>query len=227
MEAIVLAGGLGTRLRSVVANLPKPMAEINSKPFLHYVLTWLKRNGVTRVIFSVGYKWECIRDYFGENFLGMSLCYSVEDAPLGTGGGIRKALEFATESLVFVVNGDTLFDVNLQQLTLNLKDDSAIQLSLKSLQNFDRYGCVELNQEGYVSAFREKVFKEQGNINGGVYLIRRDIFKPYVLEQKFSFEEFLQENFLLLRASAMIFDDYFVDIGIPEDYQKAQAELRD
>lgn len=224
MEAIVLAGGLGTRLRSVVSDLPKPMAPINDRPFLEYILNYLKKNEITRVVLSVGYKWETIKEYFGNSFENIELVYSVEDEPLGTGGAIKKALTLCKEEKIFIINGDTFFDVNLQNL--ELKSNSKIILSLKSMKNFDRYGCVETNTEEFVTTFTEKGFREYGNINGGIYLMSKNIFDEFNLEEKFSFEEFMQNNFKQLNISTKVFDNYFIDIGIPEDYEKAQIDLR-
>lgn len=225
MEAIVLAGGLGTRLRSVVSNLPKPMALIGNKPFLEYLLRYLQENGITRVILSVGYKWKTIKEYFGDKFEKIELVYSLEDEPLGTGGAIKKALTLCQENKIFIINGDTFFDIDMK--SLELKNGSQLTLSLKQMNYFDRYDCIETNKDGFVINFREKGFREKGNINGGIYLMSKNIFHNYNLDDKFSFEKFIQINFRQLNISTKIFDSYFIDIGIPEDYQKAQISLRD
>jgi D-glycero-alpha-D-manno-heptose 1-phosphate guanylyltransferase len=224
-EAIILAGGLGTRLRSVVSDLPKPMASIGSKPFLEYILKYLKRNGINRVIMSVGYKWEIIRDYFGDDFEGISLDYSVEDEPLGTGGAIKKAIELVHADEVFIINGDTFFDIDLN--SLHLENDSRLILSLKQMREFDRYGCVESDMHGIVTAFMEKGYREYGKINGGIYLASKSLFDGFALEDKFSFETFMEEHFGTLKIQTVVFDNYFIDIGIPEDYARAQNELKD
>lgn len=224
MEAIVLAGGLGTRLRSVVSDVPKPMAPVNGKPFLEYILRYLSNKGITKVVLSVGYKWEVIQKYFSNKFLDIELIYSVEDEPLGTGGAIKQALSYIDGKNVYIINGDTFFNVPLQDLYL--KESSKMVLSLKPLKEFDRYGCVEIDKEGYIIQFTEKGYRKTGNINGGVYLVRSDIFGEYIIEEKFSFEEFMQQNFKSLKASTQIFDNYFIDIGIPEDYEKVQDELK-
>jgi len=223
MEAIVLAGGLGTRLRSVVSDLPKPMAPIGDKPFLEYILKYLQKNGITRVILSVGYKWETIKEYFGDKFETIELIYSVEDEPLGTGGAIKKAMDQVENNQVYIINGDTFFDVDLKSLVLN--DNSRLILSLKHMTNFDRYGCVE-SANNLVTAFTEKGYRKSGNINGGIYLASKSIFDNYDVDEKFSFEEFMQVNFKELKISIKIFENYFIDIGIPEDYEKAQIELK-
>jgi D-glycero-alpha-D-manno-heptose 1-phosphate guanylyltransferase len=222
LEAIVLAGGLGTRLRSVVSDVPKPMAPVANKPFLEYILKYLSNSGITRVVLSVGYKYEVIKSYFGNSYNGIELVYSVEDEPLGTGGGIKKAMEMVNSSEVYIINGDTFFGVEL--LALSLDNGSKLQLSLKEMREFDRYGCVECDGE-YVRKFCEKEYKKIGNINGGVYLCKKDIFDGFDLEEKFSFEEFVTENIENLKVTAKVFDSYFIDIGIPTDYELAQSEI--
>ena len=216
MEAIILCGGLGTRLKSVVKDLPKPMANINGKPFLQILLEFLARQGFERVILAVSYKFEVIQDFFSNDFKGMKLIYSVEQSPLGTGGGLRQALNLAKESEVFVLNGDSFFDINLR--ALKLEGQSKISLALKKMKKFDRYGEVRLDERGFISSFREKEFVEEGLINAGIYLLKKDIFEGFALEDSFSFEEFLQANFKALNAFGISFDEYFKDIGVPEDY---------
>ena len=224
MEAIVLAGGLGTRLRSVVSDIPKPMAPIGDKPFLRYILKYLQKNGITRIILSVGYKWKAIKEYLGDKFENIELVYSIEEEPLGTGGAIKKAMIHVNGKQVYIINGDTFFDVELKSLALS--NESKLMLSLKHMTNFDRYGCVESDENDFVTTFTEKSFRESGNINGGIYLASKDVFDDYELNEKFSFEEFIQVNFENLKISVKVFDNYFIDIGIPEDYEKAQSEIK-
>jgi len=224
MEAIVLAGGLGTRLQSVVSDVPKPMAPIGDKPFLEFILKYLKRNGITRVVLSVGYKWETIQEYFGNNFEDIELVYSVENEPLGTGGAIHMAMKLVQEQEVFIINGDTFFDIDIAKLSL--EGESKLQLSLKPMVDFDRYGCVEVDSRDNVTDFTEKTYRKSGNINGGIYLVLNNIFDDFELSDKFSFEELMQNNIEKLQISAKIFDNYFIDIGIPEDYKKAQEEIK-
>ncbi|EIF1590915.1 nucleotidyltransferase family protein [Campylobacter coli] len=223
MQAIVLAGGLGTRLKSVVQDLPKPMAPINGKPFLAFVLEYLKKQGIAEVILSVSYKYELIQEYFKDEFEGMKIRYNVEKELLGTGGAIKDALKLVKNE-VYVVNGDTFFDIDLKKLVLN---GSKICIALKQMQNFDRYGTVNVDEQGIVTSFEEKVFKKQGLINGGIYLLKKDIFDEFSLEKKFSFEEFLQENYKSLKIQTQIFDDYFIDIGIPEDYYLFYSKFKE
>ncbi|HDZ4273789.1 D-glycero-D-manno-heptose 1-phosphate guanosyltransferase [Campylobacter jejuni] len=214
MQAIILCGGLGTRLKSVIKDIPKPMALINHKPFLEFIFEYLKKQGIKEVILAVSYKYEVIQKYFKDEFLDIKIKYSIEKELLGTGGAIKEALKFIKNE-TYVLNGDTFFDIDLSKLKLN---ESRICLALKQMNDFDRYGTVNVNEQGFVISFEEKIFKTQGLINGGIYLLAKDIFNEFDLEKKFSFEEFLQENYEKLKARAEIFDDYFIDIGVPEDY---------
>ena len=227
MTAIVLAGGFGTRLRSVVSDVPKPMAPIKDKPFLTYIFDYLSRNSIDKAVLSVGYKYELIEEYFGSKYNGIDIVYSVEDTPLGTGGAIRKALSVIDDEFVFVLNGDTIFDIDLQDLEKQFKkNDSKLVLSLKPVSRNSRYGSVEIDSENTVTAFIEK--KESGDdslINGGVYLARSDIFNSFDMPEKFSFEDFMQNHFDDLKAAGVVFDGYFIDIGIPEDFERANREL--
>jgi len=229
VEAIILAGGMGTRLQSVLKDVPKPMADINGKPFLWYLLVFLQKGGITKVIFSVGYKQVFIKEYFKDSFLGMEIVYSSEEKPLGTGGAIKKALAYTTEKAVMVLNGDTFFNFSIEKLyEIHAKYSSKITLGLKPMQNFDRYGSVEMT-DSVVTMFEEKKFKQHGLINAGAYLVDRDLFGIYdVSEEMFSFEkDFLEAYLSDLRPIAYLCDGYFVDIGIPEDYEKAKKEIND
>ncbi|BEJ91623.1 NTP transferase domain-containing protein [Campylobacter jejuni] len=220
MQAIILCGGLGTRLKSVIKDIPKPMAPINNKPFLEFIFEYLKKQGIKEVILAVSYKYEVIQEYFKDEFLGIKIKYSIEKEPLGTGGAIKEALKFIKNE-AYVLNGDTIFDIDLKKLILN---NSKICLALKQMNDFDRYGTVELDSKNYIKLFKEKEFKKQGLINGGIYFLNKDIFNDFTLQEKFSFEEFLQENYKKLKARACIFDDYFIDIGVPSDYERFSDE---
>lgn len=215
MQAIVLCGGLGTRLKSVISDVPKPMASINGKPFLEFIFEYLKKQNIKEVILAVSYKYEIIQAHFKDEFLGIKIKYSIEKEPLGTGGAIKQALNLV-EKEPFVLNGDTFFDIDLKELSLKT---SKICLALKTMKDFDRYGVVEIDNNNFIKSFKEKEFVKQGLINGGIYLLTKDIFNEFNLEKKFSFEEFLQENYDKLKAKACIFNDYFIDIGIPSDYE--------
>lgn len=220
---IILAGGFGTRLSTVVKDVPKPMATINGKPFLHYIFQALQQQEIKKIVLSVGYKHEIIKDFFQENYLGIDVEYAVENEPLGTGGAIKHAFNFV-EKDAFVLNGDTFFDVDLSKLK---KKDSDISIALKPMENFDRYGTVELNAEHKIIAFHEKKKCEQGLINGGVYYFKKILFDKIKTAHKFSFEnDVLEKHVHDLQFNGIVSDSYFIDIGIPEDYAKAQIDLK-
>jgi len=226
-EAIILAGGLGTRLRSAVPDLPKCMAPVNGKPFIGYVIDYFLSQDVRKFILSLGYKSEPIIGYIKSDYPDLHVQFAIEDEPLGTGGAIRLSCELATEKNVFVTNGDTLFNVNLSEiLDKHIKSNSDCTLSLKPMVDFDRYGVVELDGDSAVSSFKEKQYYESGLINGGLYVLNVSNFLKESLPQKFSFEkDYMESLFLKRRMSGVIQEGYFIDIGIPQDYLKAQQDF--
>lgn len=226
-EAIILAGGLGTRLRSAVPDLPKCMAPVAGKPFLWFVLNYCKEQGIERIILSLGFKHEVIEKYIKTTEFDFEFVSSVETEPLGTGGAIKKACGLAKEKTVAVLNGDTLFRANLQKVAaFHHMCGADCTLTLKPMNNFDRYGVVELNSNYSISSFKEKQYYETGTINGGVYILHAERFLIEALPEKFSFEkDYLEQYFQHRRMFGVIQDEYFIDIGIPEDFERAQKEL--
>ncbi len=227
MEAIILAGGHGTRLQSVVKDLPKPMAPVNGRPFLAYVMSNLRRHGISRFIMSVGYKHKAIQDYFGDSYKSMPITYVVEKTPLGTGGGIKAALDRARHSPVLVTNGDTFFDVAIDQLLQSHNNSKAdVTLGAKYMDDLGRYGSVVFDDAGTVVDFQEKSSNKAGYINGGVYLMNRTVFEPFLLRPPFSFEtDYMEAHLEDILIRAVPSNGYFIDIGIPGDYGKAPEGL--
>jgi len=225
MEAIILAGGFGTRLSNILFDVPKPMAPVNGKPFLKYVFDYLLKNGITHAILALGYKAEVIQKYFGDKYKGISITYSIEDFPLGTGGAIKKALSCCNEDDVFVLNGDTYFDVNLKEMKLfHDNKKSNLTIAVKAMRDFDRYGTVVI-EDHMIKRFEEKKPTDQGKINGGIYLIKKTIF-DLVDEESFSFEKIMLESGII-DIYAFESEGYFIDIGVPEDYYRAQKDFKD
>lgn len=225
-EAIILAGGKGTRLQSVVSNVPKPMALIGEKPFLMLLLQYLQSQGIEKVVLSVGYMYEIIQETFGESFNGLSISYSIESEPLGTGGAIAKAMTMVESQSVLVLNGDSFIKIDLEEIERKIPtSENHSLLVLKEMNNVSRYGSVVLKDE-VITAFEEKQFKEKALINAGVYVLNKDIFKDKNLPEKFSFEkDFLEKEVEKENLRGIVTNGYFIDIGVPEDYQKAQIEL--
>ena len=195
-EAIILAGGLGTRLRSVLPDLPKCMAPVAGKPFLHYIIQYLNRQGIAKFTFSLGYKYELIEKYLLNNYLSLNYQLSIEEEPLGTGGAVKLACKKATEKNVFILNGDTFFSVDINTIGTNhIAQHADCTLALKPMENFDRYGAVVLNNNNRITSFKEKQFYQEGLINGGIYLLNIQSFLQLPFPEKFSFEKDYLEQY--------------------------------
>jgi len=221
MDAIILAGGFGTRLQSVVSDVPKPMAPINGRPFLEILLKSLEKKGIKRVVLSVGYKAEIIMNYFGNSYGDIELVYEVEDCPLGTGGAIYASLEKCVSHHILVMNGDTFIDINLNDLISNFKLNNDLIVVGANVRNCSRYGGLEV-EENRVIKFSEKKSSGPGVINAGSYLIPKTLFDGIEVVAPFSFELFLASNINKIRPRFVLSSGYFIDIGVPEDYSKAQ-----
>lgn len=226
-EAIVLAGGMGTRLRSVVPDLPKCLAPIAGKPFLEYLLTCYRKQGVRRFIFALGYKTKMVESFLQETLFPSEYAFSVETEPLGTGGAIYMACSQVSGSDVIVLNADTFFGINLKDLSsVHLDKKADCTMALKPMKQFERYGAVEKNNQQQVTGFSEKKYTESGLINGGVYALNVRNFLAKASPSPFSFEkDYLGMEYPNGKIYEMTSDAYFIDIGIPEDYKRAQAEL--
>jgi D-glycero-alpha-D-manno-heptose 1-phosphate guanylyltransferase len=222
MQAIILAGGFGTRLRSKVSNVPKPMAPIRGIPFLNFLLEQLIKNDFEKIVLAVGYKGEEIENFYGNHYKNLNLKYSYENSPLGTGGCLKKALSFIDDEYVFVINGDTFFDVNFK----DLQKSKNTKIACKYMKDTSRYGKLVFDTDNTIKEFQEKKPKNAGYINGGIYYFSSNIFKDFNLGEKFSIEkDFFEKHLYDLKIKAHISDGYFIDIGVPEDYDRAQNEL--
>lgn len=229
-EAIILAGGFGTRLQSVVNDVPKPMAPINNEPFLNYVFDYLKHYQIEHVVLSTGYLSEKIVEYYKTEYKGIKVSYAKEETPLGTGGGIRLAMTKCSTKDILVLNGDSFFDVDINIHYQNhVSKQADCTLALRKVENAARYGTIVLGSENVIETFKEKDNIEQGGlINGGVYILNREIyvnktneFAPFSIEKDF-YEKKIKE----LQIFGFEYDGYFIDIGIPEDYKKSQDDFK-
>ena len=226
MEAIVLAGGFGTRLASRLNNIPKPMAPVAGRPFLEILLDHLQRNGCHRVLLSVGYLHEVIQQHFGARYGAMAIEYVIEQEPLGTGGAIRTALRQVEDESALVLNGDTFLAADLRAMLAAHQEQKAIfSMAVAQVPDIARYGGVVLDQQR-IAGFEEKGRSGPGWINAGVYALNRNISWPTALSEKFSFErDFMMPELATLRPLAFPVDGFFLDIGVPEDLDRAQTEL--
>jgi D-glycero-alpha-D-manno-heptose 1-phosphate guanylyltransferase len=225
-EAIILAGGLGTRLKSVVADVPKSLAPVAGKPFLAYLLDYAGKQGIVKFIFALGHKTELIEAFVKEYLPEGSYVFSIEQEPLGTGGAIYKACSLAENKDVIVLNADTFFGVSFSNLSIiHELRNAACTLALKPMKDFDRYAVVEIDHQ-VITGFSEKKYRKQGLINGGVYALSAADFLQRKFPTSFSFEkDYLEKQYSQGDLMGMISESYFIDIGIPEDYARAQTEF--
>jgi D-glycero-alpha-D-manno-heptose 1-phosphate guanylyltransferase len=226
LDAVVLAGGLGTRLRAEVPDVPKPLAPVAGRPFLAWVLDHLAAQGVRRAVLSVGARHGAIRESFGDRYGPVRLAYSVESRPLGTGGAVRAALAYCATDPVLVVNGDTLFAIDLWALLArHLRGGRSLTMALAPVADTARYGRVAV-ADGTVTAFEEKGVSGPGPINAGVYVLSAALFDGLLLPAAFSLEaDLLAPHLAHLAPAAHEAEGYFIDIGVPEDYRRAGMEL--
>ena len=226
MQAIVLAGGLGTRLRGMVPELPKPMAPVQGRPFLAFILDRLVDAGFKVAILAVGYRREVIRSHFGERYRGLILRYSIEADPLGTGGAIRLAWSVTSASNVFVVNGDTYLELDYRgMLETHVRGEALLSMAVCHVPDAGRYGALDL-RNGRICGFREKGPSGPGWINAGVYLLARQLLAHFPAQTAFSFEQdLLVAKVGALQPLAFVTNGLFIDIGVPEDYTRAQKLL--
>ena len=227
MQAILLCGGMGTRLRSVVSDRPKPMADICGKPFLQYLLEMLRDKGITEVIFALGYMGEMIEEYFQDgSAFGLKIAYSYEEEPLGTGGAIRNALPKILEEEVLVLNADTYFPMDYQGLyRFHQENDGDFSLATRAVPDISRYGAVRRDAAGRILAWNEKLEDGgqplAGEINGGIYVMKKSLIAE-IPEGKQSLEQDCIPKWLSegKRIFGLPSHGYFMDIGIPKDYQQ-------
>lgn len=223
MQAILLAGGLGTRLQSVVSDRPKPMALISERPFMEYVIHELSRHGITDIVVAVGYKGSMVEEYFGDgSAFGVTVSYAYEETLLGTAGAIRNAARYMKEDRVFVLNADTFYQIDYTRL-LRLWEEKALDMALvlRQVDDVSRYGQAVL-KDSLLTGFNEKVADSRpGTINGGIYLLSQELIAD-IPEGKVSLElemipKWMREG---RRLGGIVNDGYFIDIGIPEDYYR-------
>jgi D-glycero-alpha-D-manno-heptose 1-phosphate guanylyltransferase len=225
MEAIILAGGQGTRLRSVVSDRPKPLADVNGKPFLTYLLRHLRSAGVQRFIISVGFMSDMIIEYFGDEFEGIEICYSVENQPLGTGGAVKNSLTSLKYEAAFILcNGDTIFNFPLlDMLNAHNKNKCELTLALLKAPHENRYGLLVPNAEGFVSSIPDTKARKGALCSGGTYIINpSSLLRHTPPFESFSFESLWLPTLIKNKINVFGIEmpGKFIDIGVPRDYQR-------
>jgi NDP-sugar pyrophosphorylase family protein len=225
-EAMILAGGLGMRLRTVVADRPKPLAEVAGRPFVTFLLDHLSRYGFERVVLCLGHMGEYVPPVLGQKYRSLDLVYSFEHTPLGTGGALRNAAELIRENDVLVMNGDSFCDVDLDALDRAHRScGAAATLAVLWQSDRRRSGAVTVDDTGRVLAFESRPSVQlPGLINAGVYMLRRDVLNEMQPGHKVSLED---ELFPALVERGELFarrvSGRFIDIGTPESYDAAKT----
>lgn len=226
--AIILAGGLGTRLKAAVPDLPKPMAPVAGRPFLAHLLDYWAAQGIARFVLSVGYRREAIIDHFGAAYRGLPIDYAIETELLGTGGGLLLAAKGITETFL-LVNGDTFFEVGLASLLqFHRSRQSSWTFSLFRAAEAGRYMGMEVDDDARIVSLAAGRGEPGRLANGGVYLVEPAALAGcgFVAGQALSLEEQLLPTLAMRHALyGMECDGRFIDIGIPADYQRAAAVL--
>ena len=226
MEAIVLAGGLGTRLRAAVPDLPKPMAPVGGRPFLEHLLDYWVRQGVTRFVLAVGYKREAVAAHFGPAHRGVPVNYAIEDQPRGTGGGLLLArASLAAAGSFLVLNGDTFFEVSLEALQkFHVANRADATLALFRSPQQGRYTGIRIDQAGRILSLASAGERGQP-ANGGVYIMERGLLDGghWQTSAPLSLEEDILRDALAgeKRLFGLECSGRFIDIGVPEDYARA------
>lgn len=221
-EAIILAGGFGTRLRSVVSDVPKPMAPIDGKPFLHWLLDGLGRHGIKRIVLATGYMADKITNNLGTNYHGIKLAYSLETKPLGTGGALWQALNFCHSKRVFTLNGDTWLNAPLKKVGESFPE-ADIVMSVREVSKQERFGGVDLKGDRVIGLTSRAKEQKQVLINAGLYVFKTDLPEHVSMPENFSLENDIFAHPDNIDIRAYICHGSFLDIGTPEDYKKAQT----
>lgn len=226
-EAIVLVGGLGTRLRNVVADVPKPLAPVAGRPFLERILDRLEQGGIRRTILASGYLADVIEDRIRHRWGRMDVAYSVESSPLGTGGAIRAAASKLSAPGAHVMNGDTWLDYSFAEFENAVHAAGApMGVALAYVDNVARYGRVDVDG-GRIVAFREKGGSGPGTVNAGCYFLGEESLAALPDREAFSFEsDVLVPVAATGNVVAYTATRGFIDIGVPEDYLRAQSLFR-
>src|SRR5918995_6305476 len=229
MQALVLAGGEGTRLQPLTYTTPKPVMPLAGRPFLSFMLDWLNGHGVDEVILSCGFMSDGVRQVLGDIYNGMRLRYVIEEEPLGTAGPVRLAYdEGFLEERLFVLNGDVLTDIDLTaELAEHERTGARATLALHPVEDTSSYGVVPTDEEGRVEAFIEKGSGDAptNRINAGAYVIERDVMDAIPAGRAVSFE---REVFPALVGNGLYGYDavgYWIDIGTPERYLESTWDL--
>ncbi len=230
VDAVILAGGVGSRLRPSIGESQKVMAQVGPDPFLVKLIRQLKQYGARRIVLCTGYKSDQVREFFGDHFEGVKIIYSIEQSPLGTGGALRKALDLIRSDEFLVMNGDSFAQADLESFVLDARERrSEASILLANVPDTQRFGKVECDESDRIVRFEEKTQSNgPGFVNAGVYLLKKGIVAELPsgtntsLEREL-FPRLIGRNFVGYRKA----DVKFIDIGLPESLEQARKEIEE
>jgi len=225
MNNLILAGGLGTRLQSVLKMCPKPMAPVGGRPFLEFLILQLRKWGMQDIILCTGYLGNQIKEYFGDGKTwGIRIRYSEEDKPLGTGGAIKLASRFIEEECFLVMNGDSLLEVDLNAfIAYHYSRQALATMALVKIDDTSHFGKVDISPKGEIVRFVEKGMSGSGLINGGIYIFNRKVLER-IPADTISLEREVLPHLIGQRFYGMPVKGFFIDIGIPKNYKRLLSQ---
>lgn len=226
MKAIILCGGLGTRLSKVLNNVPKAMAPINKTPFLSLLIKYLSKYKINEIILAVGYKHQVIKNFYGDSFKDVKISYSYEEKALGTGGALNNAFDLISDDKALILNGDTFFNINLNRFLQLDSPKKDVLVATKKINGSSRYNFLKSDKNSNLVTYFEKGKISSGYINGGIMILKKNIFKNTKKNTSFDLEDFIFSKKTNLFISMFKSKGYFVDIGTPEDFLMSQDKLK-
>ncbi len=227
-DCVILCGGLGTRLRDVIGEVPKVMAQVGGRPFLDLIIEYLKDQGAERIILCTGYKAEVVEEYYRGHDFGLTIDFSKEDEPLGTGGAIKNAREIILSDSFFVFNGDSFLPVDLRAfLDFHKKNEALASILVSQVGKISDFGSIEIDKAGRIISFQEKIEgADKKMVNAGIYCFDKSIFQHMPGDQKFMLENDLFPSLVGNQFYGHYVDEEFIDIGTPERYQSVRKNFK-
>jgi len=228
-DVVVLCGGLGTRLRSVLGETQKVMAQVGNRPFLDIIIEHLKKQGFSRVVLCIGFKSEEVKKYYQDNKFGLDIVFSEEQSPMGTGGALKNAQALIATDEFFVLNGDSFCSLDYGALyDFHKKNQAVATIAVSKVDNDEDFGSIKIDSSNRITCFSEKdggKDSSEGFVNAGVYCFSREVFSEMPSQDVFSLEKDLFPALVNKGFFAFECNEKFVDIGTPERYKKSQDNL--
>jgi len=227
-DCVILCGGLGKRLQSIVHDVPKVMAQVDGRPFLDLIIEFLKSQNIKRIVLCTGHKADLIENYYREQDFGLMIDFSTEHEPLGTGGALKNAHEVILSDPFFVLNGDSFLSVDLQAfLDFHMEKKSIASMLVTEVNDSKDFGNLEIDENQQVVDFREKgIGTKKQLVNAGIYCFSQTVFSCMPELKKFSLENDFFPKLIGNKFYGYCTDKEFMDIGTPERYESVKQKLQ-